>query len=47
MRFGGRGILPAGKSTWGAFLGTTAGLIGKFAIGLAMIVWFAAAALLR
>jgi uncharacterized protein YqgC (DUF456 family) len=43
---GGRGILPAGKSTWGTFLGTTAGIVGKFAIGLAMIAWFAFAALL-
>jgi len=43
---GGQGILPAGKSTWGTFLGTTAGIIGKFAIGLAMIAWFALAALL-
>jgi uncharacterized protein YqgC (DUF456 family) len=44
---GGRGILPAGKSTWGTFLGTTAGIVGKLAIGLAMIAWFAVAALLR
>ena len=43
---GGRGILPAGKSTWGTFLGTTAGIVGKFAIGLAMIAWFALATLL-
>lgn len=42
---GGKGILPAGKSTWGAFLGTTAGMAGKFAIGLAMIAWFAVAAI--
>ncbi|HEY8899012.1 MAG TPA: DUF456 family protein [Chthoniobacterales bacterium] len=43
---GGRGILPAGKSGWGTFLGTTAGLIGKFLVGVAMIAWFAIAALL-
>lgn len=43
---GGKGILPAGKSTWGTLLGTTAGIIGKLAIGIAMIVWFALAALL-
>jgi uncharacterized protein YqgC (DUF456 family) len=41
---GGRGILPAGKSTWGTFLGTTAGLIGKLAIGLLMVAWFVIAA---
>lgn len=37
---GGRGILPAGRSTWGTFLGTTAGIIGKIIIGLTMIIWF-------
>ncbi len=42
---GGKGLLPAGKSTWGTFLGTTAGLVGKLAIGLLMIAWFATAAL--
>lgn len=42
---GGKGLLPAGKSTWGTFLGTTAGIIGKLAIGLLMIAWFAVAAL--
>lgn len=42
---GGRGILPAGKSGWGTFLGTTAGLIGKVAIGVIMVAWFAIAAL--
>jgi uncharacterized protein YqgC (DUF456 family) len=42
---GGQGILPAGKSTWGTFLGTTAGIVGKLAIGLAMIGWFAVAAI--
>jgi len=43
---GGKGLLPAGKSSWGTFLGTTAGIIGKLAIGLLMIGWFAGAALL-
>jgi uncharacterized protein YqgC (DUF456 family) len=42
---GGKGILPAGRSTWGTLLGTTAGMIGKFAIGLLMIAWFLIAAL--
>ena len=43
---GGRGILPAGKSGWGTFLGTTAGIISKLLIGVLMIAWFLAAALL-
>jgi len=42
---GGQGILPAGKSTWGTFVGTTAGIVGKLAIGLIMITWFAVAAI--
>jgi uncharacterized protein len=37
---GGRGLLPAGKSTWGTFLGTVAGMAGKFAIAIVMIAWF-------
>jgi uncharacterized protein len=44
---GGKGLLPAGRSSWGAVLGTTAGLIGKFGIGILMIVWFLAAAFLK
>ena len=36
----GRGILPAGRSTWGTFLGTTAGMIGKVGIALVMVAWF-------
>jgi uncharacterized protein YqgC (DUF456 family) len=40
---GGRGILPAGRSSWGTFLGTTAGMMVKFLIGSAMILWFAIA----
>lgn len=42
---GGKAILPAGKSGWGTFLGTTAGLVGKVALGLLMITWFTVAAL--
>jgi len=42
----GRGILPAGRSTWGTLLGTTAGMIGKVGIALLMVVWFLLAALL-
>jgi len=41
---GGKGLLPAGKSGWGTFLGTTAGIVGKLLIGFAMIAWFAIAA---
>jgi uncharacterized protein YqgC (DUF456 family) len=41
---GGKGILPAGRSTWGTFLGTTAGIVGKLGVGLIMIAWFAVAA---
>jgi len=37
---GGQGILPAGRSTWGTFLGTVAGMVGKFAIAILMIGWF-------
>lgn len=44
---GGQGILPAGKSTWGTLLGTAAGMLGKFVIGVAMIAWFFLALLLR
>ena len=42
---GGRGILPAGRSTWGSILGTAAGMIGKVGIAFVMIVWFIVAAL--
>jgi uncharacterized protein YqgC (DUF456 family) len=42
---GGRGLLPAGRSTWGTFLGTVAGMAGKFAIGVLMIGWFLVATL--
>lgn len=42
---GGRGILPAGRSSWGTFLGTAAGMIGKVGIAFVMVVWFLIAAL--
>jgi uncharacterized protein len=42
---GGKGILPAGRSTWGTLVGTTAGMMVKFVIALVMIVWFLTAAL--
>jgi uncharacterized protein len=41
---GGKGLLPAGRSSWGTLIGTTAGIIGKFTIGAAMIIWFLIAA---
>ncbi len=44
---GGQGLLPAGRSTWGTFLGTTAGIIGKLTIAGVMIAWFLIAALVR
>ena len=43
---GGRGILPAGKSAWGTFLGTVAGMAGKFVVAIVMIGCFLTAALL-
>lgn len=44
---GGRGLLPAGRSTWGTLLGTTAGIVLKLMLGAAMIAWFLLAALWR
>lgn len=44
---GGRGVLPAGRAGWGTFLGTTAGIVGKLAIGLVMIAWFAVVAMVQ
>ena len=44
---GGQELLPAGKSSWGTFLGTTAGIVGKLIIASVMIGWFLAAALWR
>jgi uncharacterized protein len=42
---GGKELLPAGKSTWGTFLGTTAGIIARVILAIAMIAWFLAVAL--
>ncbi len=44
---GGQGLLPAGKSSWGTFLGTAAGIAGKLTIAGLMIGWFLLAALWR
>jgi uncharacterized protein YqgC (DUF456 family) len=41
---GGKDLVPAGKSTWGTFLGTTAGMIARFVIACLMITWFLMAA---
>ena len=42
---GGKGLLPAGRSTWGTLLGTTAGIIMRVIIAAIMIAWFLVAAL--
>ena len=44
---GGKGLLPAGKTTWGTLLGTTAGMVSKLALAAVMIAWFVIAALAR
>lgn len=38
--FAGRSLGPALRSGWGTFLGTTAGMIGKVVIDVAMVVIF-------
>ena len=38
------GAGSVGRSSWGTLIGTTAGIIGKFSIGLLMILWFLVAA---
>lgn len=43
---GGKGLLPAGRSTWGTLIGTTVGMVAKLIIAALMIGWFLAAALL-
>jgi uncharacterized protein YqgC (DUF456 family) len=44
---GGKGLLPAGKSTWGTLLGTTAGIVARLIIAVLMIGWFLVAAMPR
>ncbi len=44
---GGKKLLPAGKSSAGTLLGTTAGFVAKFSIAIAMIAWFLGAALMH
>lgn len=41
---GGKGVLPAGRSGAGTFVGTTAGMLAKIGIGLLMVIWFLVAA---
>ena len=43
--FAGRTLGPAVRSGWGTFLGTTAGMIGKVVIDVAMVVIFCWSAL--
>jgi uncharacterized protein YqgC (DUF456 family) len=40
---GGKELIHAGKSTWGTLIGTTAGMVAKLAVALAMVAWFALA----
>lgn len=44
---GGKGILPAGRSGLGSLIGTTVGILSKFAIASAMITVFFAGWFLR
>lgn len=36
----GKRLIKAGKAGWGTLLGNLAGIIGKLAIGLAMVCWW-------
>jgi uncharacterized protein YqgC (DUF456 family) len=36
----GKRLVSAGKAGWGTLLGNLAGMVGKIAIGLAMVIWF-------
>ncbi len=38
--FAGKQLVSAGKAGWGTLLGSLAGMIGKLAIGFAMVIWF-------
>jgi uncharacterized protein YqgC (DUF456 family) len=38
---GGKQLVAAGKSTWGTFLGTTAGMVAKLVIAFVMVGLFA------
>lgn len=36
----GKRLVSAGKAGWGTLLGNLAGIIGKLAIGFAMVIWW-------
>jgi len=36
----GKRLVSAGKAGWGTLLGTIAGMVGKLALGLAMVAWW-------
>ena len=36
----GKRLVKAGRAGWGTLLGNIAGMVGKLAIGLAMVTWF-------
>lgn len=36
----GKRLVSAGKAGWGTLLGNLSGMIGKLAIGFAMVIWF-------
>ncbi|MDQ6766097.1 MAG: DUF456 family protein [Verrucomicrobiota bacterium] len=36
----GKRLVSAGKAGWGTLLGTLAGMVGKLALGLAMVSWW-------
>ncbi len=36
----GKRLIGAGKAGWGTLLGTIAGMVGKLALGLAMVAWW-------
>ncbi len=36
----GKHLINAGKAGWGTLLGSLAGMVGKLAIGLAMVIWW-------
>lgn len=40
--YGGKQLGDAGKSSWGTFLGTTAGMVLKLGLALVMVAWFVA-----
>jgi len=41
---GGKRLVKAGRAGWGTLFGNIVGMVGKLAIGLAMVTWFLVAA---